>query len=296
MSKEYDLYLEEHISNVKNAFEWLKLNIPELVEDHPFINFNVIYQHDESKHYLDEYEPYDNYFYKKERTDEVLDKFNKAWLLHIHRNPHHWQHWVLIQDDVPMPIGIEMPYVYILEMICDWWSFSFAKGDLSEIFSWYDEHRNKMILHPKTRETVENILAKIYDRLGYNTIAHHGVKGQKWGVRNGPPYPIEKSADNQLKNAAGKPIIKATHISLNGDPNTIVQVTTRNGGIERNYYDENGKQSKQICNNNHGNPKRHNFGEHGEHAHDYIYEKNGQVNRTNRELTEEERKENSDIL
>lgn len=22
-------------------------------------------------------------------------------------------------------------------------------------------------------------------------LGHHGVKGQKWGVRNGPPYPIE---------------------------------------------------------------------------------------------------------
>ena len=24
-------------------------------------------------------------------------------------------------------------------------------------------------------------------------LAHHGVKGQKWGVRNGPPYPIDRS-------------------------------------------------------------------------------------------------------
>ena len=24
-----------------------------------------------------------------------------------------------------------------------------------------------------------------------NELSHHGVKGQKWGVRNGPPYPIE---------------------------------------------------------------------------------------------------------
>ena len=45
---------------------------------------------------------------------------------------------------------------------------------------------------------VENILVKIYDRLGYNTIAHHGVKGQKWGVRNGPPYPIDKSQKSDI--------------------------------------------------------------------------------------------------
>lgn len=30
----------------------------------------------------------------------------------------------------------------------------------------------------------------MYSDAGY--LQHHGVKGQKWGVRNGPPYPIEK--------------------------------------------------------------------------------------------------------
>lgn len=28
-------------------------------------------------------------------------------------------------------------------------------------------------------------------RLKQNELQHHGIKGQKWGVRNGPPYPIE---------------------------------------------------------------------------------------------------------
>lgn len=32
---------------------------------------------------------------------------------------------------------------------------------------------------------------------------HHGIKGQKWGVRNGPPYPIDRSAkhDTIVKDA-----------------------------------------------------------------------------------------------
>ena len=25
-----------------------------------------------------------------------------------------------------------------------------------------------------------------------NELAHHGIKGQQWGVRHGPPYPIQK--------------------------------------------------------------------------------------------------------
>ena len=28
-------------------------------------------------------------------------------------------------------------------------------------------------------------------------LAHHGIKGQKWGVKNGPPYPLD--AKGQLK-------------------------------------------------------------------------------------------------
>ena len=27
-----------------------------------------------------------------------------------------------------------------------------------------------------------------------NWLVHHGIKGQKWGVKNGPPYPIDKTA------------------------------------------------------------------------------------------------------
>ena len=28
-----------------------------------------------------------------------------------------------------------------------------------------------------------------------NYISHHGIKGQKWGKRNGPPYPLDPETD-----------------------------------------------------------------------------------------------------
>ena len=31
MSKEYDLYLQEHKANVKKGFEWIRENLPELI-------------------------------------------------------------------------------------------------------------------------------------------------------------------------------------------------------------------------------------------------------------------------
>jgi hypothetical protein len=46
-------------------------------------------------------------------------------------------------------------------MICDWWSFSWKKGQLNEIFSWYNEHKKHMKLSSATREKVETILDTI---------------------------------------------------------------------------------------------------------------------------------------
>lgn len=99
-----------------------------------------------------------------------------------------------------------------------------------------------------------------------------------------------------LQNAAGQSIIKVERTTLKGAPNTITQKESARGGIERNYYGEDGIQIKQISNNNHGNAKMHPYGKNGEHAHDYSYDADGKVFRSTRELTEIERRENSDIL
>jgi hypothetical protein len=50
-------------------------------------------------------------------------------------------------------------------MICDWWAFSWSKGKLDEIFAWYDEHKDYMMLSDKTRYTVEMILDRIRESL-----------------------------------------------------------------------------------------------------------------------------------
>lgn len=85
--------------------------------------------------------------------------------------------------------------------------------------------------------------------------------------------------------------------TLNGIPNSITQIETKKGSVSRNYYDETGHQSKQVSNDNHGEPDDGKYGKNGEHAHDYTYSEDGDlVTRTKRALTDEERKENGDIL
>lgn len=36
-----------------------------------------------------------------------------------------------------------------------------------------------------------------------NYLAHHGILGQKWGHRNGPPYPLDSSAKSSAEKKAG---------------------------------------------------------------------------------------------
>lgn len=168
MGYEYDQYLLQHKKNVKEGIDWIIKNLPEIYAGLDHLNLRVLIgiDHDDSKYEKDEYDAYNAYFYGKDRSKDVITNFNKAWLKHIHRNPHHWQHWVLINDEPNEGmICIPMPRNYLIEMICDWWSFSWAKGNLFEIFEWYAQHKDHIKLHPETRKEMEKILEAIKERL-----------------------------------------------------------------------------------------------------------------------------------
>lgn len=182
LDDQYNQYLDQHIGNVQRGYEWLKENLPEILSEDNYIDESsyygeldeIIEQHDKSKYkkipdvenYYDlacEWDAYNDYFYG-EKTPEVESAFNKAWLAHIHANPHHWQHWLLQHDDEGLE-ALEMPYVFIIEMIMDWWSFSWKTEKLDEIFEWYNKHKSGIIFNSKTREVVESILDKIKEKL-----------------------------------------------------------------------------------------------------------------------------------
>ncbi len=172
MSKQYDEYLREHIGGVRKAAQWMKDNLAITKElsrkECVKFDYNVI-RHDFSKYDSEEYDAYDAYFY----GDKDVEAFNRAWLHHIHNNPHHWQHWLLMNDDgkyrdPDKVIPLEMPKVYALEMVADWWSFSWRSGNLTEMFDWYEEHKDNIILHPNTRRYVEGVLDEIRKGLKTN--------------------------------------------------------------------------------------------------------------------------------
>jgi len=130
--------------------------------------------HDFSKLLPSEFIPYARYFYgnnsdiRKGRdetgyykpTDTGDKDFDYAWLLHQKRNKHHWQWWVLPEDEGGIKV-LEMPDKYILEMICDWIGAGKAQGFGNNTKEWYNKNKHKMQLHPNTRKKVEELIESL---------------------------------------------------------------------------------------------------------------------------------------
>lgn len=93
-----------------------------------------------------------------QRTKAEIERaFDHAWLLHQHRNPHHWQFW-LLQNDEDGTYALPMPYAYVLEMVCDWRGAGRAQGHGDDLIPWYEKNRDKMILHQDTRIIVDKLV------------------------------------------------------------------------------------------------------------------------------------------
>lgn len=80
-------------------------------------------------------------------------------------------------------------------------------------------------------------------------------------------------------------------------PNAIVDTLSQYGKQrDRTIYDDSGVIKLQIHGGDHGHPKQHPFGKHGEHLHDYIWSGQGKPEQPGREATEDERIQHKDIL
>jgi hypothetical protein len=109
--------------------------------------------HDLSKFHPAEWIPYLHSFYGDEvEGDEKKlrrEAFDKAWLRHIHRNPHHWQHWVLQEDSCGASRPLPIPDVYLREMLADWRAMGHVQGS-KPLKQWYENARKIMKLEPRT--------------------------------------------------------------------------------------------------------------------------------------------------
>lgn len=118
--------------------------------------------HDWTKFLPSEWTPYVKNFYhtdgskrggKVTTVDQRLS-FNDAWNSHQKRNKHHWQYWVLTNDNGARVV-LPMPIKYIIEMVADWKGAGMAINGRDDVAEWYKKNGRNMYLHGSTRQAVE---------------------------------------------------------------------------------------------------------------------------------------------
>ena len=159
-TQEYRDYILEHINNVKKAFK----NYGELLCNELELNLqdmmNQIEEHDESKWSAEEFDLYRRKYFPEPGEKEISDnKFNVAWLHHIHCNPHHPEYWIYYDADKNNVTIYDMPDKYVAEMLCDWIAMSYKFNN--KVYDWYVKEGKDKVFADSTRYKVEYLLNKI---------------------------------------------------------------------------------------------------------------------------------------
>ncbi|MEE0920646.1 MAG: DUF5662 family protein, partial [Lachnospiraceae bacterium] len=95
--------------------------------------------------------------------------YSSAWLHHKGRNKHHFEYWI---DYAMNPkeglVGMPMPTRYVLEMFCDRVSASknYNRETYDDSFplAYYNKNRDHYVLHPHTRELLEQLLNMLAEK------------------------------------------------------------------------------------------------------------------------------------
>lgn len=170
---EYRDYIDEHILNVKKAWNIVKTVCDYILIDElgyisvscEIIESNII-MHDRSKYGLEEFEPYRKYFYpiSKNEKEKCKNEFDKAWVHHYMNNPHHWDYWWAIKS--------KMPIQFVVEMICDWIAMGIKfneKDPIGDTIKWYnDNYKDIHFIDDDTTMETRALIKRFLDALKNN--------------------------------------------------------------------------------------------------------------------------------
>lgn len=115
--------------------------------------------HDLSKLRPSEWIPYMDTFYKEDGSKRYspTEAFDYAWNDHQKRNKHHYQYWVLLKDDGSEQI-LDMPHIYVMEMVADWAGAGRAINGVWEVVDWYEKNVSKIKISSMTKIRVKKLL------------------------------------------------------------------------------------------------------------------------------------------
>ena len=161
----YREYIVKHIKAVQEAYyiaiDTFKEVFPEVYNNkaHHTQLINNLRTHDRSKFDANEFWYYAARFFPIKGTDinsnKVKDKFQLAWLHHVHNNAHHPAHWALA-DDGGLKI-LDMPDIYIIEMLCDWMAMS-KYYNSTTLNYWNSESASKLPMSVRTVSKVDKFM------------------------------------------------------------------------------------------------------------------------------------------
>lgn len=111
--------------------------------------------HDLSKfRWWSEFKPHALYFFgpPEKRDQNALDA---AWLRHIHRNPHHWNFYLVVDEEGYVNC-LDIPDKYRKEMLADFLAKGQSRG--ANAWDWYECHNRTLGLHPNVHRWLKTQL------------------------------------------------------------------------------------------------------------------------------------------
>lgn len=153
--EQYKDYIDEHRQLLKFAFEMFIKRINKgtfWLDEKELQMLTVLVEiHDNVKFSDNEFHGYRNKYYPAAGEEIVENVFKQAWLHHQNSCPHHLEYWQLRRGEQLIPL--DMPRVYILEMLLDWQALGMKFENSSE---WYwQQNKGKFRMTEKTREEIE---------------------------------------------------------------------------------------------------------------------------------------------
>ena len=180
-TRDYGDYVEEHMSNVRKAWNDLFLPYYSAGDDEARelagVDADTLYDalveseslvaiHDASKYDDEEFEPYRIHFYPTPEEKDAIERgsyddkaaFTEAFAHHCRLNPHHAQHWC---DEDGLPVA-DMELPYIIEMVCDWAAMSMKFGG-SPLDWWRDAaDKERRCMTDGTIEVVDQMMDTLF--------------------------------------------------------------------------------------------------------------------------------------
>lgn len=94
--------------------------------------------------------------------------YSPSWLNHYHKNKHHWQFWLDMEDWPKKVIPVKMPYKYVIEMFCDFVGAGKAySGDKWTVKSpyeyWEKACEGKRLMHGESTYLIKKLLWVLYN-------------------------------------------------------------------------------------------------------------------------------------